>query len=68
MYIYDCRLYQERPLGSLKKKLIHVFNALMILLSLFCMVAGTYAAIKMIDDHVKDGKTSRPFSCADNSK
>lgn len=64
MYIYDCRLYDKRPFDTLKKKLIHVANAVMILLSVFCTVAGTYAAIVLI----KDGKSTPPFSCADNSK
>lgn len=68
MYIYDCRLYQERPLGTPKKILIHFANLMMIVLSVFCMVTGTYAAISMINDHVKEGQKTRPFSCADNSK
>lgn len=68
MYIYDCRTYQERPFGTLKKKIIHACNMFMIITSIFCMIAGTYSAIVNIKDHVKDGATTKPFSCADNSK
>lgn len=68
MYIYDCRRFQENPFGTIKKKVIHAANMFMIVASVFCMIAGTYAAIVIIKDHVNDGATSKPFSCADNSK
>lgn len=68
MYIYDCRRYKTNPFGTIKRKIIHILNMIMIVTSIFCMIAGTYSAIVIIKDHVNDGNTTKPFSCADNSK
>lgn len=66
MYLHDTRSDPNRFKG-MRNKLIHGGNALMIILSTFCAVAGTYTTVTTIKNSVASGNKSSPFSCADNS-
>ncbi|BEI81792.1 hypothetical protein CcaverHIS002_0209520 [Cutaneotrichosporon cavernicola] len=68
MYLYDCCTYQEPPAGTLKRKIVHTLNMIMIVTSVFCMIAATHSAIVIIKEHVNDDATTKPFCWADNSK
>jgi hypothetical protein len=64
LWLWDFADYRK---GSIKKKLIWSFHVLMILIGLFQVVAGAYAAIQDIIDQYAAGTVSSAFSCADNS-
>jgi len=66
MYIWMGRT-QGRP-NNLRTKIVYGVNGLVIIICAFMTVAGMYSAIVSIDANVKGGKTTKPFSCIDNSK
>lgn len=65
MFIYeDVRLKRRMTITRI---CLHLFNGIIILLSLFFLGSGWYASVVQIINSVKGGKTAKPFSCADNS-
>lgn len=69
MYIWDVHYCVDKypSQRTWKQRSIQVFNVIVLLLSKFAMVAGTYAAAVTIRDDVASNATSKPFSCDDNS-
>lgn len=65
MFIYED--YRTKRKMTTPRILLHVFNLLVIGLSLFFLGSGWYASVIQIRNSVRDGTTSNPFSCADNS-
>lgn len=46
---------------------LYAINGVVVLACAFMTVAGIYSAVMSINTHVKEGKTTQPFSCIDNS-
>lgn len=69
MYIWDVHYCADKypSQRTWKQRSVQVFNVIVLLLSIFAMVAGTYAAAVTIRDDVASNATSKPFSCDDNS-
>lgn len=62
--------YEERRLRKVMtpaRIALHVFNALLILASVFATITGLWASILAIKGDMDKGATTPPFSCADNS-
>lgn len=53
--------------GNLWKKTLYGLHILLILISAFMTIGGTYGVIVQIMDAYKDGSIDSAFSCADNS-
>ena len=64
LWIYDHGHYRT---GGFWKAVMYWLNWLLILLSAFLMVGGTYGVIQQVIDAYADGEISSAFSCADNS-
>ena len=64
VWIYDHQGYYK---GTVMQKVLYGLHVLMILLSAFLCVGGTYGVIVQIMDAYKDGSIDSAFSCADNS-
>ncbi|KAL5118341.1 hypothetical protein ACEQ8H_003690 [Pleosporales sp. CAS-2024a] len=64
LWIYDHANYWK---GSLWQKTLYTLHVMLILLSAFLSVGGTYGVIVQILDAYRDGSIDSAFSCADNS-
>ncbi|KAI0016439.1 transmembrane amino acid transporter [Xylariomycetidae sp. FL0641] len=64
LWIYDHQHYRK---GSVWQMTAYWLNWLMILISVFLMVGGTYGVVQQIIDAYANGEISSAFSCADNS-
>lgn len=64
LWIYDHADYWR---GSLWRKTLYGLHIILILISAFLTVGGTYGVIVQIIDAYKDGSIDSAFSCADNS-
>ncbi|KEZ45077.1 Transmembrane amino acid transporter [Scedosporium apiospermum] len=64
LWIYDHGHYRK---GGFLKATAYWLNWLMILLSVFLMIGGTYGVIQQVIDAYANGEISSAFSCADNS-
>ncbi|KAI1341690.1 transmembrane amino acid transporter [Xylariaceae sp. FL0016] len=64
LWIYD---HQHYRCGSVMKKTAYYLNWLMIVLSVFLMIGGTYGVVQQIINAYANGEISSAFSCADNS-
>lgn len=53
--------------GNLWKKTLYGLHIILILISAFMTIGGTYGVIVQIMDAYKDGSIDSAFSCADNS-
>ncbi|WWC65396.1 uncharacterized protein I303_108014 [Kwoniella dejecticola CBS 10117] len=53
--------------GSRKWNLMMAMNIIFFAIGTFLMIAGTYAAVVVINDNLNSGDSGSPFSCADNS-
>jgi len=42
-------------------------NTAFFMIGTFIMITGTWGAVKTIHENLRDGNTTDPFSCADNS-
>jgi len=42
-------------------------NVVFFTIGMFIMITGTWGAVKTIHENLRDGNTTDPFSCADNS-
>ncbi|KIR42716.1 neutral amino acid transporter [Cryptococcus deuterogattii 99/473] len=69
MYIWDVYYSADKypSQRTWKQRSIQAFNVIVLVLSMFAMVAGTYAAAVIIRDDVASNATTKPFSCGDNS-
>lgn len=69
MYIWDIYYSADKypSQRTWKQRSILAFNIVVLFLSMFAMVAGTYAAAVIIRDDVASNATTKPFSCGDNS-
>ncbi|KAK4688965.1 hypothetical protein P7C73_g1136, partial [Tremellales sp. Uapishka_1] len=65
MWIYDNKDRTDKK--TWKYRALLAWAILVTLLGTFAQVAGTYASVIAINDDIKDGLTTQPFSCADNS-
>jgi hypothetical protein len=64
LWIYDHKHYRT---GSAGKRVIYWLHWLLILLSAFLMIGGTYGVVQNVIDAYASGEISSAFSCADNS-
>jgi hypothetical protein len=64
LWIYDHQHYRK---GNWWQKLVYFLNWLMILLSVFLMIGGTYGVVQNIIDAYARGEIDQAFSCKDNS-
>ena len=64
LWIYDHKDYYK---GTWMQKILYGLHVLMILLSIFLCIGGTYGVIVQIMDAYRDGSIDSAFSCADNS-
>ncbi|KAF2450779.1 hypothetical protein P171DRAFT_468994 [Karstenula rhodostoma CBS 690.94] len=64
LWVYDHKDYWK---GTLIQKVLYGLHVLMIIISLFLCIGGTYGVIVQIMDAYKDGSIDSAFSCADNS-
>jgi hypothetical protein len=64
LWVYDHQHYRK---GTWWKVLVYYLNWLMILLSVFLMVGGTYGVVQNIIDAYAAGEIDSAFSCKDNS-
>ncbi|SPO00092.1 related to neutral amino acid permease [Cephalotrichum gorgonifer] len=64
LWIYDHKHYRT---GGFLKATAYWLNWLLILLSAFLMIGGTYGVIQQVIDAYANGEISSAFSCADNS-
>lgn len=60
-------LYDHPWGGNLWRKTVYVLHIILIVLSAFLTIGGTYGVIVQIMDAYKDGSIDSAFSCADNS-
>lgn len=64
LWIYDHGHYRT---GGILRATAYWLNWLLILLSAFLMVGGTYGVIQQVIDAYANGEITSAFSCADNS-
>ncbi|CAI6274371.1 unnamed protein product [Periconia digitata] len=64
LWIYDHADYWK---GTLWQKILYALHVVLILISIFLTIGGTYGVIVQIMDAYKDGSIDSAFSCADNS-
>ncbi|KAF2794863.1 hypothetical protein K505DRAFT_349013 [Melanomma pulvis-pyrius CBS 109.77] len=64
LWIYDHSDYWK---GTWWQKIQYMLHVVLILISVFLTVGGTYGVIVQILDAYKDGSIESAFSCADNS-
>jgi ABC-type dipeptide/oligopeptide/nickel transport system permease subunit len=64
LWIYDHADYYR---GSLWRKTLYGLHIVLILISAFLTIGGTYGVIVQIMDAYRDGSIDSAFSCADNS-
>jgi hypothetical protein len=64
LWIYDHKSYWK---GTVCQRVLYMLHVLLILLSVFLTIGGTYGVIAQILDAYADGTISSAFSCADNS-
>ncbi|KAK9420693.1 putative Transmembrane amino acid transporter [Seiridium unicorne] len=64
LWVYDNQHYRK---GSWWQVLVYYLNWLMILLSVFLMIGGTYGVVQNIIDAYARGEIDQAFSCKDNS-
>ncbi|KAF2017923.1 hypothetical protein BU24DRAFT_368094 [Aaosphaeria arxii CBS 175.79] len=64
LWIYDHADYYK---GTWWQKILYGLHVLLILLSVFLTIGGTYGVIVQIIDAYRDGTIASAFSCADNS-
>lgn len=64
LWIYDHATYWK---GTLWQKTLYMSHVVLICISIFLTVGGTYGVIVQIMDAYKDGSIDSAFSCADNS-
>lgn len=56
-----------REARTTRWKLLMVMNVAFFVAGTFVMITGTWGAVKTIHENLRDGNTTSPFSCADNS-
>lgn len=74
MWMYDnyrnptsqSRFWKPRPDRSLKNKIFTVYNCLIVLITVFLTVGGTYGSVMDLIDASKKAQ-NKPWTCADNS-
>lgn len=71
-HLADCVLTHDQDhadywRGNLWKKTLYGLHIILILISAFMTIGGTYGVIVQIMDAYKDGSIDSAFSCADNS-
>jgi hypothetical protein len=64
LWIHDHADYRK---GTVWQKTIYVLHIILILISVFLTIGGTYGVIVQILNAYKDGLIDSAFSCADNS-
>ena len=64
LWIYDHADYYK---GNVWQKIMYLLHVILIGISIFLTIGGTYGVIVQIMDAYKDGTISSAFSCADNS-
>lgn len=64
LWIYDHADYWK---GTLWQKTLYVLHVVLILISIFLTIGGTYGVIVQILDAYREGLIDSAFSCADNS-
>jgi hypothetical protein len=64
LWIYD---HQDYWKGTWWQKIMYALHVILIGISIFLTVGGTYGVIVQIMDAYKDGSIDSAFSCADNS-
>jgi hypothetical protein len=64
LWIYDHKSYWK---GTLWQKTLYFLHVVLIGISIFLTVGGTYGVIVQIMDAYRDGSIDSAFSCADNS-
>lgn len=64
LWVYDHASYYK---GTVWQKTLYLLHVILISLSIFLTVGGTYGVIVQIMDAYADGTISSAFSCADNS-
>lgn len=64
LWIYD---HPNHWKGNILQKLMYLAHVILIGISAFLTIGGTYGVIVQINDAYKDGSIDSAFSCADNS-
>ncbi|KAF2993879.1 hypothetical protein E8E13_001903 [Curvularia kusanoi] len=64
LWMHDFRTYRT---GSLKRKAMFGFNALICAIGIYMMIAGTYGVSTSIRDAFASGFIAKVFDCSDNS-
>jgi hypothetical protein len=64
LWIYD---HQDYWKGNWWQKIMYVLHVILIGISIFLTIGGTYGVIVQIKDAYRDGLIDSAFSCADNS-
>lgn len=64
LWIYDHAAYYK---GTLWQKVLYALHVVLILISVFLTIGGTYGVIVQIMNAYRDGQIDSAFSCADNS-
>ena len=64
LWIYDHQSYWK---GNWWQKIMYALHVILIGISVFLTIGGTYGVIVQIMDAYKDGSIDSAFSCADNS-
>jgi hypothetical protein len=64
LWIHDHADYYK---GTIWQKIMYGLHIILILLSIFLTIGGTYGVIVQINEAYRDGTISSAFSCADNS-
>lgn len=64
LWIHDHANYYK---GTILQRIMYLLHILLILLSVFLTIGGTYGVIAQINIAYRDGTIGSAFSCADNS-